>query len=295
MNEKLNYKGIVLAGGLGSRLYPSTYCISKQLLPVYDKPMIYYSLSILLLAEIYDILIITTPLDIDRFQQLLGDGSKLGINIEYLIQSEPKGLADAFLLGEQFIDNSSVCLILGDNIFYGSGMSTLLLDTKNNPGSTVFAYKVSDPCSYGIVDFDKDFKAINIEEKPQNPKSNYAITGLYFYDNKVTAYAKTLKPSKRNELEITDINNIYIKNNSMNVTLLNRGFAWLDTGTHDSLNEASNFIRTIEKRQGIKVACLEEIALRKKLINKNDVYKLLHIMGNNSYSQYLRTLLNEID
>ncbi|MCX8514536.1 MAG: glucose-1-phosphate thymidylyltransferase RfbA [Burkholderiales bacterium] len=285
------YKGIILAGGSGTRLFPATQTISKQLLPVYDKPMIYYSLSILLLAEIYEILIISTPVDIDRFKTLLGDGSRFGIKIDYAIQDSPRGLADAFIVGESFLNGSPACLILGDNIFYGSGITEILKAAQTNSGATVFAYNVADPERYGVVEFDINNKALSIEEKPAQPKSSFAVTGLYFYDANVVTYAKTIKPSKRGELEITDLNNIYMQANNLNVHTLKRGFAWLDTGTHESLLDASNFIHTVEKRQGIKIACLEEICLLKGLISKEDIIKLLPHMGKNTYSEYLRKLV----
>jgi glucose-1-phosphate thymidylyltransferase len=285
------YKGIILAGGSGTRLFPATQTISKQLLPVYDKPMIYYSLSILLLAEIYEILIISTPIDIDRFRSLLGYGSRFGIKIEYAIQESPRGLADAFIVGEKFLNGAPACLILGDNIFYGSGFTKILKAAQTNNGSTVFAYNVADPERYGVIEFDANNKALSIEEKPLKPKSSFAVTGLYFYDANVVAYAKTIKPSKRGELEITDLNNIYMQANNLNVHTLKRGFAWLDTGTHESLLDASNFIHTVEKRQGIKIACLEEICLLKGLISKEDIIKLLPNMGKNTYSEYLRKLV----
>lgn len=286
-----NYKGIILAGGSGTRLYPATQVISKQLLPVYDKPMIYYSLSALMLAEIYNILIISTPQDITRFEQLLGDGSQFGIKLDYAIQEKPEGLAQAFLIGEEFLNGHPACLILGDNIFYGNGMTQILTTAKTGIGSTVFAYQVSDPERYGVVEFDKDKKAISLEEKPTQPKSDFAVTGLYFYDDKVVEYAKQIKPSSRGELEITDLNKLYLEHGNLNVVTLKRGFAWLDTGTHDSLLDASNFIQTIEHRQGIKVACLEEIALHKGLITKEQIRHIVKDMGKSTYAEYLRKIV----
>ncbi len=285
------YKGIILAGGNGTRLFPATKVMSKQLLPVYDKPMIYYPLSILLLAEIYEILIISTSTDIERFKNLLGDGLQFGIKIEYAIQETPRGLADAFLVGEDFLDGSPACLILGDNIFYGSEISTSLKSAQNHDGGTIFAYHVADPERYGVVEFDTNHKVLSIEEKPTHPKSSLAVTGLYFYDSNVVSYAKTIQPSYRGELEITDLNKIYLNLNNLNVITLKRGFAWLDTGTHDSLLDASNFIHTIEKRQGIKIACIEEICLSKGLITKKDIIRMLSNMGDNTYSLYLRRLV----
>ena len=285
-------RGIILAGGSGSRLYPVTYGISKQLLPVYDKPMVYYPISILMLAGIREILIISTPYDIENYKKLLGDGSQFGVNFSYSIQEKPNGLAQAFLLGENFIGDDNVALILGDNIFYGQNFSKYLIETKKtNPGATVFGYHVSDPNRFGIVNFSNDGKVESIEEKPKNPKSNYAITGLYFYKNTVVKYAKLLKPSRRGELEITDINNIYLSKKKLNVRILSRGFAWLDTGTHDSLIDASNFVQTVEKRQGLKIACLEEIALNNKWINKNDIKKILKKYKNNNYGEYLKSIV----
>src|ERR1044071_1166236 len=256
-------KGIILAGGSGTRLYPLTKAISKQILPIYDKPMIYYPLSVLLLANIRDVLIISTPTDIGLFQNLLGDGKHLGISIQYKIQPSPDGLAQAFLLGEEFIGNDSCCLVLGDNIFYGYNFSKLLVEASEiTKGATVFGYYVNDPERYGVSEFDDAGNVLSIEEKPKEPKSNYAVTGLYFYDNSVVAKAKTIKPSKRGELEITDLNRIYLEERTLNVKLLGRGMAWLDTGTHQSMLQASNFVESIEERQGLKVACLEEIAFR---------------------------------
>lgn len=287
----MKYKGIILAGGSGTRLYPATHVISKQLLPVYDKPMIYYSLSVLMLAEIKDVLIISTKHDISRFEQLLGNGSQFGINIEYAVQDQPNGLAEAFLIGEEFLNGSSACLILGDNIFYGSGMTQILKSAQTGSGATVFAYHVSDPERYGVVEFDHNKVAISLEEKPQSPRSEYAVTGLYFYDENVVKYAKLIKPSKRGELEITDLNKIYLANGKLNVITLQRGFAWLDTGTHNSLLEASNFIQTIEERQGIKIACLEEIAIHKGFISKEQVREVAKDMGKSTYAEYLRKIV----
>ena len=287
----MNYKGIILAGGSGTRLYPATNVVSKQLLPVYDKPMIYYSLSILMLAEIKDILIISTPHDIGRFEQLLGNGSQWGINLQYKVQESPDGLAQAFLIGEEFLNGSPACLILGDNIFYGNGITKLLKQAISNKGASVFAYHVSDPARFGVVEFDDNKKAISLEEKPSVPKSNYAVTGLYFYDENVVKYAKTIKPSHRGELEITDLNSIYLENGLLNVEILERGFAWLDTGTHHSLLEAANFIQTVENIQGIKIACLEEIALHKGFISVDSIKKMLKTIGKSTYAEYLRKIV----
>ena len=284
------YKGIILAGGSGTRLHPATQSISKQLLPVYDKPMIYFPLSILMLGEIRDILIISTPQDIGRFENLLGDGSRFGINLQYAVQEKPEGLAQAFLIGEEFLDGSPACLILGDNIYYGSGMTEMLKKAQNNKGATVFAYRVADPERYGVVEFDANNVAISLEEKPKQPKSFFAVTGLYFYDHNVVNHAKEVKPSVRGELEITDLNKLYLAESKLNVITLARGFAWLDTGTHDSLLEAANFIQTIEHRQGIKIACLEEIALLKGWINKEHILHLLKDMGKSTYAEYLRKI-----
>ena len=281
-------KGIILAGGSGTRLYPITRSVSKQILPVYDKPMIYYPLSVLMLAGIREILIISTPADIGLYENLLGDGSQLGIRLAYKIQPSPDGLAQAFILGDEFIGNDNVCLILGDNIFYGYNFRSILEDAAAlKDGSVVFGYYVNDPERYGVVEFDAVGKAISIEEKPEKPKSNYAVTGLYFYSNDVVEKAKNLKPSKRGELEITDLNRLYLNENRLNVKLLGRGFAWLDTGTHDSLLQASNFIATIEQRQGLKVSCIEEIAYKKGFITKGQLLELAKPLIKNQYGQYL--------
>lgn len=286
-------KGIILAGGSGTRLYPLTRSISKQLIPIYDKPMIYYPLSILMLAGIREILIISTPEDTPRFQQLLGDGSELGIQLTYEIQSSPNGIAEAFIIGESFIGDDSVALILGDNIFYGHGLTKLVKEaSERSHGATVFGYNVKDPERFGVVEFNKEGKAISIEEKPEKPKSSYAVTGLYFYDNRVVEFAKKIEPSPRGELEITDINNAYLQANELNVTLLGRGFAWLDTGTHESLLEASQFIETIERRQNQKVACLEEIAFRNGYISTGQLRKLAEPLKKNAYGQYLLDIVN---
>jgi len=288
-----NMKGIVLAGGTGSRLYPSTIALSKQLIPVYDKPMIYYPISVLMLAKINEILIISTPHDIDQYKTLLKDGSQFGINISYAIQEKPNGLAEAFIIGEKFINNDDVCLILGDNIFYGHGFSEILINAKKNlDGAKIFAYQVKNPQDFGVIEFNNK-KILNIEEKPLKPKSNYAVTGLYFYNNQVVNYAKLLNPSKRGELEISDLNNIYLNSGNMQVELLGRGFAWLDTGSHESLMEASQFIQTIEKRQGLKVACLEEISLLNKWISNKKLKLDIEKMKDSNYKQYLYQLINE--
>ena len=290
--QKVKYKGIVLAGGSGTRLYPVTSGISKQLLPIYDKPMVYYPISVLMLADIKEILIISTPHDIENYKKLLGDGSQFGINLSYSVQEKPNGLAQAFLLGENFIGDDNVVLILGDNIFYGQNIANYLIETKKtNSGATVFGYHVSDPNRFGIVNFDKNGKVLSIEEKPKKPKSNYAVTGLYFYNNKAVEYAKSLKFSRRGELEITDLNNIYLSKKKLNVKLLGRGFAWLDTGTHESMLDASNFIQTVERRQGLKIACLEEIAFNKKWINKKNLQKLSKKYRNNNYGKYLESII----
>ncbi|KXH82996.1 glucose-1-phosphate thymidylyltransferase RfbA [Chryseobacterium kwangjuense] len=286
-------KGIILAGGSGTRLYPLTIAVSKQLMPVYDKPMIYYPLSTLLLAGIKDILIITTPHDQPGFIKLLGDGSQIGCNIEYVVQPSPDGLAQAFILGEAFIGNDPAALVLGDNIFYGSEMGTLLKNKTNPDGGVVFAYHVSDPERYGVVEFDDDFKAISIEEKPLKPKSNYAVPGLYFYDNEVVEIAKNIQPSARGELEITDVNNVYLSKGKLEVGVLDRGTAWLDTGTFDSLNDASEFVSVIEKRQGFKIGCIEEIAFRNKFINEEKLLKTAGKYGKSGYGEYLKKLVNK--
>lgn len=285
------YKGIILAGGSGTRLHPATQVISKQLLPVYDKPMIYYPLSILMLAEIKDVLIISTPQDIGRFEQLLGDGSNWGIKLSYAVQEKPEGLAQAFLIAEDFLAGSPACLILGDNLYYGSGMTDLLKSAQTEQGATVFAYQVSDPERYGVVEFDGNKRAISLEEKPAVPKSDFAVTGLYFYDKNVVTNAKKVRPSVRGELEITDLNRIYLEQGDLNVVTMKRGFAWLDTGTHDSLLEASNFIQTVEHRQGIKIACLEEIALHKGWLSHESVKDKLKSMGKSTYAEYLRRIV----
>ncbi|RNA60759.1 glucose-1-phosphate thymidylyltransferase [Chryseobacterium nematophagum] len=284
-------KGIILAGGSGTRLYPLTIAVSKQLMPVYDKPMIYYPLSTLLLAGIKDILIITTPYDQAGFIKLLGDGSQIGCNIEYVAQPSPDGLAQAFILGDKFIGNDSAALVLGDNIFYGSEMGTLLKNKTNPNGGVVFAYHVSDPERYGVVEFDDHFKAVSIEEKPLQPKSNYAVPGLYFYDNEVVSIAKNIQPSARGELEITDVNNVYLKKNKLEVGVLDRGTAWLDTGTFDSLNDASEFVRVIEKRQGFKIGCIEEIAFRNQFINEEELLETAAKYGKSGYGEYLKKLI----
>lgn len=285
-------KGIILAGGSGTRLYPITKGVSKQLLPIYDKPMIYYPISVLMLAGIQDILIITTPEDQAGFQRMLDDGSEFGINLSYAVQPSPDGLAQAFIIGEDFIGDSNVCLVLGDNIFWGQGFSPILKRAATRPGgATVFGYQVKDPERFGVVEFDANQKAISIEEKPTNPKSNFAVTGLYFYDNDVVEMAKQVKPSHRGELEITTINQMYMGRGDLNVELLGRGFAWLDTGTHESLLEAAMFVETIEKRQGYKIACLEEIAWRNGWLSNEQVAQTAQALRKNGYGQYLQDLL----
>ena len=290
-------KGIVLAGGAGTRLHPSTITVSKQLLPIYDKPMIYYPISVLMLAGIKDILIISTPVDLPNFQRLLGDGSQFGVNFSYKEQPSPDGLAQAFILGEDFIGNDDVALVLGDNIFYGDGFSgklkSVVKNIETNRGATVFGYYVKDPQRFGVVEFDTNGKVLSLVEKPKNPKSNYAVTGLYFYDNKVVEYAKMLKPSKRGELEITDLNNIYLREEKLTVELLGRGFAWLDTGTHHSLLQASQYVYTIEENQGIKIACLEEVAYRMGFMEKEKLMEITQKYPNNEYFNYVKDVLNK--
>lgn len=290
-------KGIVLAGGSGTRLYPITKGISKQLIPIFDKPMIYYPISVLMLAGIKDILIISTPYDLPSFKRLLGDGKSIGVNFEYAEQPSPDGLAQAFIIGEKFIGDDSVCLVLGDNIFYGSGFTSLLKESvfnaERNDLASVFGYYVNDPERYGVAEFDKSGNCLSIEEKPKEPKSNYAVVGLYFYPNSVIEVAKSIKPSPRGELEITSVNQVYLKNKKLKVQTLQRGFAWLDTGTHDSLSEASTFIEVIEKRQGLKVACLEEISLKNGWISKTELEELAKPMAKNQYGQYLISLLKK--
>lgn len=290
-------KGIVLAGGAGTRLYPSTMTVSKQLLPIYDKPMIYYPISVLMLAGIREILIISTPNDLPNFQKLLGDGKQFGVQFSYKEQPKPEGLAQAFILGEDFIANDTACLILGDNIFFGQGFSGMLKNTvkniEKNQGATVFGYQVKDPQRFGVVEFDKQGKVLSLEEKPKNPKSNYAVTGLYFYDNNVVKYAKALKPSVRGELEITDLNNLYLKQGKLNVELFGRGFSWLDTGTHNSLLQAGQYVQTIEENQGIKIACLEEVAYRMGFLSQTHLIETSKKYVNNEYYDYVARIANE--
>lgn len=289
-----NTKGIILAGGSGTRLYPLTKGVSKQLLPIYDKPMVYYPLSVLMLAGIQDVLIITTPEDKESFERLLGDGSQFGIRLQYAIQPSPDGLAQAFIIGEDFIGDSNVCLVLGDNIFYGQGFTPMLKQAvARGQGATVFGYQVKDPERFGVVAFDEQRRAVSLEEKPKHPKSNFAVTGLYFYDNDVIQIAKQVKPSERGELEITTVNQMYLERGDLNVELLGRGFAWLDTGTHSSLLEAAQFVETLEKRQGYKVACLEEIALNQGWLSKKQVLEIGQSMSKNDYGQYLISLVHE--
>lgn len=286
-------KGIILAGGSGTRLYPITRGVSKQLLPVYDKPMIYYPLSVLMLSGIRDVLVISTPEDINGYQRLLGDGSDFGIHISYTVQPSPDGLAQAFLIGEQFIGNNRVCLVLGDNIYFGEHFSSkLAAAASRESGATVFGYQVADPERFGVVEFDENFKAVSIEEKPAEPKSNYAVTGLYFYDNDVVQIAKQIRPSARGELEITDVNQTYLSQGRLNVELLGRGFAWLDTGTHDSLLEAAHFVHTIESRQGLKIACLEEIAFKKGWLTAGQLADRIGPLAKTGYGRYLQKLLD---
>ena len=290
----MNTKGIILAGGSGTRLYPITKGVSKQLLPIYDKPMIYYPISVLMLAGIQDILIITTPEDKESFERLLGDGSQFGVRLQYAIQPSPDGLAQAFIIGEEFIGDSNVCLVLGDNIFYGQGFTPMLKQAvARAKGATVFGYQVKDPDRFGVVEFDDQKRAISLEEKPTQPKSNFAVTGLYFYDNDVIQIAKEVKPSNRGELEITTVNQMYLERGDLNVELLGRGFAWLDTGTHASLLEAAQFVETLEKRQGYKVACLEEIAFNQGWLSTEQVLKIGQSMSKNDYGQYLVSLVED--
>ncbi|MDB9957994.1 glucose-1-phosphate thymidylyltransferase RfbA [Oceanospirillaceae bacterium] len=288
-------KGIILAGGSGTRLHPITLGVSKQMLPIYDKPMIYYPLSVLMLAGIREVLIISTPTDLPNFQNLLGDGSNFGIELSYAVQPSPDGLAQAFLIGEEFIGLDNVCLILGDNIFYGHGFSGMLREVAARPlGATVFCYHVTDPERFGVVEFDSKGKAVSIEEKPEKPKSNFAVTGLYFYDNRVVEIAKTIKPSPRGELEITDVNNAYLQSGDLNVCPMGRGFAWLDTGTHDSLMEAGLYVRTIEARHGLKVACLEEIGYRNGWLDKENLMERAKTLKKTGYGQYLAQIAGEL-
>ncbi len=294
MVERYSMKGIILAGGTGTRLYPITRAVCKQLLPIYDKPMIYYPLSVLMLAGIREILIISTPLYLPRFRDIFRGGSSLGLNISYKEQPSPKGIAEAFIIGEEFIGDDNVCLILGDNIFYGHGFTDLLRivvnDVVNKGGATIFGYYVNDPERYGVVEFDDNGNVLSIEEKPNNPKSKYAVTGLYFYNNEIVEIAKNLRPSRLNELEITDVNKKYLIKGNLRVELIGRGYAWLDTGTHDSLLDASEFIATMEKRQGLKVACIEEIAYNLGYIDKEQLIKLAESLRNNEYGEYLMNL-----
>ena len=286
-------KGIILAGGSGTRLYPATIAVNKQLLPVYDKPMIYFPLSVLMLAQIREILIISSPEYLDNYRKLLGDGSAWGLEISYAIQERPEGLAQAFIIGDQFIGNDTACLVLGDNIFYGAGMGEKLVRAASRKtGATVFAYHVEDPERYGVVTFDKNDKPVEIVEKPKNPQSPWAVTGLYFYDNRVVDIARSIKPSARGELEITDVNRAYLELGELSVERLGRGYAWLDTGTHDSLIEASEFVRTVQKRQGIQIACLEEIALQNRFIKEEDVLERARVFKNSTYGQYLLSLID---
>jgi glucose-1-phosphate thymidylyltransferase len=294
MTHTTTRKGIILAGGSGTRLYPATMAISKQLLPVYNKPMIYYPISVLMLAGIRDILIITTPQDQDQYRRVLGDGAAFGVRLQYAVQPSPDGLAQAFLIGEEFIGGDDVCLVLGDNIFYGATFSQILHEAAARaPGATVFAYPVHDPERFGVVEFDRDRKVVSIEEKPAHPKSTYAITGLYFYDNRVVEFAKQVKPSARGELEITDINRLYLEDDSLYVQILGRGFAWLDTGTHDTLLDASSFVETVQSRQGYQIACLEEIAFSRGWISRDTLLDQGRKMQNNTYGRYLLMLAAE--
>ena len=286
-------KGIILAGGSGTRLYPMTKAISKQIIPIYDKPMIYYPLSVLMLADIKDILIITTPRDLSLFKELLGDGSELGLNLEYAVQDEPRGLAEAFIIGEKFIGNDDVALVLGDNIFYGYGFTERLKNASGRSGATIFGYHVSNPRDFGVVEFDDAFNVVSIEEKPKNPKSNYAVPGLYFYDNDVVEIAKNIKPSARGEIEITDVNNEYLKRGKLKVELFGRGMAWLDTGTARGLLDAANFVEAVQTRQGLYVACIEEIAYRKRYIDDKQLLKLAEPLKKVDYGKYLLNLIEE--